>query len=693
MSRALATPTSRSTQDELDPAQREAVEHGQTPLAVIAGAGSGKTTMLAARVASLVLQGADPRRILLLSFSRRAAAEMARRAALALHRALGLDAAVPAPELPWCGTFHSIGARLLREHAANLGLAEDFSVVDRADAEELMAQVRTRLALHAAGKRFPLARTALAMLSRCVNSAEPLSRVIERHFPRCLGWEAELQRLFAAYTEAKQAQRVLDYDDLLLYWQQAVQEPAFARAMGGRFTHLLVDEYQDTNRLQAAILHALAPTGRGVTVVGDDAQAIYGFRAAEVENLLGFPAQFSPPARVLLLERNYRSTQPLLAAANAVIAQAQRRFAKTLWSDRPSSQRPQLVHVQDEAAQASWVAEAVLRQREQGTPLVRQAVLFRTAQHSAALELELMRRRIPFVKFGGLRFLEAAHVKDAVSLLRWSANPRCRLAGSRVLRLVAGIGPGTTLKLLDAMDASADPGALLLAWTPPARSAIDWAALREVLARLLPRQAPWPAQLEPALAWLQAQLPRLYGEDAPVRALDLQQLARLAQGCRSRDHFLTEMALDPPEASSDEAGPPQRDEDYLILSTIHSAKGREWHAVHVLNVVDGCMPSDLATGSAAEIDEERRLLYVAMTRARERLHLLVPQRFYATEQRALGGRHVYAARSRFIPTELEALFEQLAPQQATDEPGLPAADALPKLDLAARLRARAGLPD
>jgi DNA helicase-2/ATP-dependent DNA helicase PcrA len=351
------------------------------------------------------------------------------------------------------------------------------------------------------------------------------------------------------------------------------------------------------------------------------------------------------------------------------------------------------VHVQVEAAQASWVAEAVLRQREQGTPLVRQAVLFRTAQHSAALELELMRRRIPFVKFGGLRFLEAAHVKDAVSLLRWSANPRCRLAGSRVLRLVAGIGPGTTLKLLDAMDASADPGALLLAWTPPARSAIDWAALREVLARLLPRQAPWPAQLEPALAWLQAQLPRLYGEDAPVRALDLQQLARLAQGCRSRDHFLTEMALDPPEASSDEAGPPQRDEDYLILSTIHSAKGREWHAVHVLNVVDGCMPSDLATGSAAEIDEERRLLYVAMTRARERLHLLVPQRFYATEQRALGGRHVYAARSRFIPTELEALFEQLAPQQATDEPGLPAADALPKLDLAARLRARAGLPD
>lgn len=676
--------------DALDPAQRAAVEHGHTPLLVVAGAGSGKTTMLAARLARLVLDGADPRRVLLLSFSRRAAAAMARRAAQRLHSALGLRAGTPAPELPWCGTFHSVGARLLREHAVALGLSEDFSVVDRSDAEELMALARTRLGLHTAGRRFPLARTALAILSRTVNSAQPLAPLLLQHYPWCVEWEGELQRLFAAYTEAKQAQRVLDFDDLLLYWQQAVREPAFARAIGRRFTHVLVDEYQDTNRLQAAILLALKPDGCGVTVVGDDAQAIYGFRAAEVGNLLDFPQAFTPPAQVLLLQRNYRSTQPLLAAANAVIAQAGSRFAKIMCSDRPSSHKPQLVQVGDEAEQATWVADTVLAEREQGTRLTRQAVLFRTAQHSAALELELARRRIPFVKFGGLRFLEAAHIKDAVSLLRWTHNLRCRLAGFRVLRLASGLGPGTAMKLLDAMDASADPAALLQGWPPPARAAIDWAGLRDALQSLLPRDAPWPAQIRPAIAWLQAQLPRLYGDDAAVRSVDLTQLERLAGGYRSRTHFLTELALDPPEASSDEAGPPHRDEDYLILSTIHSAKGREWHSVHVLNVVDGCMPSDLASGSAAEVDEERRLLYVAMTRARERLHLLVPQRFYATEQRALGSRHLYAARSRFIASELEPLFELVGPRAPRgDDDG--EADALPPLDLAARLRASGGL--
>ncbi|MBK9362378.1 MAG: ATP-dependent helicase [Rubrivivax sp.] len=682
---ALASPF-----DALNPEQRTAVMHGDGPLLVVAGAGSGKTMMLAARLARLVLDGADPRRILLLSFSRRAAAEMERRAGRVLHQALGLRSTLRPPELPWCGTFHSVAARLLREHADSLGLCEDFSVIDRSDAEELLALVRTRLGLHDSERRFPLARTALAMLSRTLNSAQPLGQVLAAHYPWCAEWQPELERLFAAYTEAKQTQRVLDYDDLLLYWQLAVQEPAIARAMGARFDHVLVDEYQDTNRLQALILHALKPDGRGVTVVGDDAQAIYGFRAADVDNLLEFPQRFTPPARMLMLERNYRSTQPLLAAANAVIAQASRRFAKTLWSDKASSHKPQLVHVADEADQARWVADAVLRQREEGTKLTQQAVLFRTSHHSAALELELARRRIPFVKFGGLRFLEAAHVKDAVSLLRWTHNLRCRLAGFRVARLASGIGPAAAMQLLDAMDASADPGAALLAWQPPPRARADWADLRETLALLMQRDTPWPAAIAPAITWLQAQLPRLHGDDAPVRSADLAQLARLAAGYRGREHFLTELTLDPPEASSDEAGAPHRDEDYLILSTIHSAKGQEWHSVHVLNVVDGCMPADLATGSAAEIDEERRLLYVAMTRAQERLHLLLPQRFHVTQQRAWGSRHLYAARSRFIPSALDGLFDHVAPQapSADGDAGAP----LPRIDLAARLKARGGLP-
>lgn len=685
-----ATAPAAAVFDTLNDEQRAAVMHDNSPLLVVAGAGSGKTLMLAARVARLVLDGADPQRILLLSFSRRAAAELGRRAGRLLHQALRLRSTTPAPELPWAGTFHGVGARLLREYAAPLGLSPDFSVLDRGDSEDLLAEVRTRLGLHDSHDRFPLARTALAVLSRALNSQQPLAAVLTRHFPWCAHAQAGLEQLFAGYTQAKQAQQVLDYDDLLLLWHLALQEPAIAAAMAARFDHVLVDEMQDTNRLQAGILHALAPLGRGVTVVGDDAQAIYAFRAAEVGNMLGFPQRFTPPATVRLLQRSYRSTQPILAAANAVIALAGQRFAKTLWSDKASSHRPQLVAVEDEAAQARWVADEVLRQREQGTPLVRQAVLFRTSHHSAALELELARRHIPFVKFGGLRFLEAAHVKDAVSLLRWTHNPRCRLAGFRVARLVAGIGPGTALKLLDAMDASADPVAALRSWAPPARAATEWATLMQACQPLLARRLAWPALLQPVLAWLREQLPRLYGDDARVRALDLDQLQHLAAGHGSCEAFLTELTLDPPAASSDESGPPHRDEDYLILSTLHSAKGQEWDAVHILNVVDGCLPADLATGDADEIDEERRLLYVGMTRAREQLHLLVPQRFHITQQRHLGGRHLYAARSRFIPPALEGLFDPVAAPAPPS--GSAGTTALPPLDLLARLRQHGGLP-
>jgi hypothetical protein len=468
----VSAPARRQVTELLNTEQQAAVLHGDTPLLVVAGAGSGKTMMLAARVARLVLDGADPRRILLMTFSRRAAAELERRAGRLLHQALGLRGSLAPPDLPWAGTFHSVAARLLRDHAAQLGLAPDFSVVDRSDAEELLAQLRTRLDLHDSERRFPLARTCMAILSRTLNSAQPLAEVLASHYPWCAEWQADLDRLFSAYTQAKQAQRVLDYDDLLLYWHLALQEAPVARAMGARFDHVLVDEFQDTNRLQAGILHALKPDGRGVTVVGDDAQSIYAFRAAEVGNMLGFPQRFSPAAAVLSLQRNYRSTQPLLAAANAVIAQASQRFAKTLWSDKASLHKPQLVHVHDEADQARWVADEVLRQREEGTRLTQQAVLFRTSQHSAALELELARRGIPFVKFGGLRFLEAAHIKDAVSLLRWTHNLRCRLAGFRVARLVNGIGPAAALQLLDCDGRQRRPGAGVARLGPaPARPA------------------------------------------------------------------------------------------------------------------------------------------------------------------------------------------------------------------------------
>ncbi|WP_162520815.1 ATP-dependent helicase [Pseudaquabacterium pictum] len=655
---------------DLNPQQLAAVQQGDAPLLVLAGAGTGKTATLAARVAALVLAGVDPHRLLLLTFSRRAAQSMAQRAGRRLHQALGLRATQAPPVLPWAGTFHAIGARLLREYATQIGLPDHFSIIDRGDAQDLMALQRQALGLAAAHSRFPMAATCLAICSRTLNSQQPLAQVLADHFAWCSAWEAELKVLFRAFAAAKAAQQLLDYDDLLLAWLQVLADDGLAAHIGARFDAVLVDEYQDTNRLQAAILQRLKPDGRGLTVVGDDAQSIYRFRAAEVGNILGFAQQFGPQARTVLLERNYRSSQPILDASNAVIAQAADRHAKTLWTHRTTGPRPQLVTVADELAQARWVADAVLARREEGVVLKQQAVLFRTGSHSAALELELARRQIPFVKYGGLKFLEAAHIKDLLSLLRWGQNPRCMLAAWRAAQLVPGLGPRGARRLVDALTAADDPRAALAAFLPPPAARADWPALARLVQQLQAADSPWPAELDAVRAWYTPHLERLHGDSAALRQLDLDQLQRLAALQPSRERFLTELTLDPPEATSDEAGVPHQDEDYLILSTIHAAKGQEWDAVTVLNVIDGCMPADMATGSAAAVAEERRLLYVAMTRARHHLALMVPLRFHVTQQHRLGDRHLYGGLSRFIPPAVAAWFDRV-----TDGPAAP--DAAP----------------
>ena len=678
----------------LNDEQRAAVEHGigahatAAALLVIAGAGSGKTMTLAARVARLVLAGADPQRILLLTFSRRAAQEMERRVGRVLHQALGFASTQRAPTLGWAGTFHSVGARLLRAYAGRIGLSESFTVHDRADAEDLMGLARHELELAQAKHRFPLKGTCLAIYSRVMNSQAPLATVLQERYPWCAQWETQLKQLFRAYVVQKQQQHVLDYDDLLVYWSQMMADADLARHVGARFDHVLIDEYQDTNRLQAAIVLALKPDGRGVTVVGDDAQAIYSFRAAEVRNILDFAQQYSPPARVVTLERNYRSTQAILDASNAVIALASERFTKRLWTDRVSSGRPELVTVNDEATQAQWVADRVLQHRESGIALKSQAVLFRASHHSAALELELTRRNIPFVKYGGLKFLEAAHVKDVLSVLRWAENPRCRLAAARVVQMVPGIGSASVKRLLAAIETAADALAALHEFKPPPAASTEWKSMLEAYDTLRNAKASWPADMEVVNRWYLPQLQRMH-DDAPVRQADLTQLARIAAGYPSRERFLTELTLDPPAATSDESGPGGKDEDYLILSTIHSAKGQEWHAVFVLNVVDGCIPSDMATGSLAEVEEERRLLYVAMTRAKQHLHLLVPQRFYVHQQSAFGDRHVYASLTRFIPPDTAACFDTVVPSPDEDAQ---AATPLPAstIDVSARVRSMWG---
>jgi DNA helicase-2/ATP-dependent DNA helicase PcrA len=681
----------------LNPAQREAATHGEVtkpggvraaPLLVVAGAGTGKTSTLAHRVAHLLLSGVAPERLLLLTFSRRAALEMTRRAQHVVGEAMAAarsGSGSPATlRLPWSGTFHAIGNRLIRSHAHRLGLDPSFSVLDRADAADLMDAVRHRLGLSKTERRFPRKDTCLGIYSHRVNTQQPLRHTLETAYPWCLQWEEEITALCRAYVEEKLAQQALDYDDLLLYWQIMMRDPALAAAIGGRFDHVLVDEYQDTNALQAEILMRLKPDGHGVTVVGDDAQAIYSFRGATVENILEFPERFSPPARVVVLEENYRSTQHVLDAANAVIADGGRQYRKFLRSTRGSGPRPRYVTVQDDQAQAGYVVERVLECRERGVELRRQAVLFRNADHSDVLELELMRRNIPYVKYGGLKFLEAAHVKDLLAVLRWADNPRNRIAAFRVLQLLPGMGPANSQRACEAFEAAGFRWTALAAQPVPPATREHWPGFVALMAGLGDAAAAWDGQVTRVRAWYEPQLERLY-EAAQARRGDLEQLERLATQYPTREAFVTELTLDPPQASGDLAGEPLLDEDYLVLSTVHSAKGQEWEAVHVLNVTDGSFPSEFAAGRPELLEEERRLLYVAMTRARQELHLIAPVRFYVTQQSRVGDRYVHGARSRFLT---EAVFERFERCAWPDGPqvGEPVAAEGARVDVAEQLR-------
>ena len=556
--------------------------------------------------------------------------------------------------LPWSGTFHSIANRLIRRYSAKLGLSANFSVLDRGDAADLMDLVRFELGFSKSERRFPRKDTCLAIYSHRVNTQGALADTLTACFPWCAEWEAELTRLYRAYVERKLANQALDYDDLLLYWHAMLGDERLAREIGAGFDHILVDEYQDTNVLQAEILRRLRPDGRGLTVVGDDAQAIYSFRAATVENIRTFAATYG--AATVNLEDNYRSTQPILDAANALIG-------KQLRSVKGTGAKPRYVSVADDAAQAGYVVTQVLAHREEGTPLRRQAVLFRSSHHSDVLELELVRRNIPYVKYGGLKFLEAAHVKDLLALLRWADNPKNRIAAFRALQLLPGVGPATAQHAYTRFEIGG--------W--PSLAPLD-AALAELLGSLAQPEAQWAGQVARVREWYEPHLERIY-EQAQVRGADLVQLERLAGNFASRETFLTELALDPPAATGDLAGAPQLDEDYLVLSTVHSAKGQEWDAVYVLNVSDGSFPSEFATGSAALIEEERRLLYVAMTRAKRELDLIAPLKYYVTQQSRMGDRHVYGAKSRFLTKAVMACLDERA------------WDAEPALDVGTRLRA------
>ncbi|MCH7789156.1 MAG: ATP-dependent helicase [Acidobacteria bacterium] len=631
----------------LNQAQRSAVCHGDDPLLIIAGAGTGKTRTLAHRVARLIDDGASPDRILLLTFTRRAAAEMTSRVG-------GLLDASAARHL-WSGTFHSVANRLLRCFSANAGLSPDFTVMDPADAADLLGALRSQLDLPVTQKRFPRKETTLAIWSRLVNRQMPLSDILENDFPWCSAHEDALRELFIAYTDRKRSLRVLDFDDLLLHARALAAAPDAGAGVRAKFDHVLVDEYQDTNALQVDFVEALLSNGHGLTVVGDDAQAIYGFRGAEVTHLWEFTDRFEGASRVVL-DENYRSTTEILAVANEVVAASETLLPKQLRAVRGDGVTPVLVTCDDEADEAVAVCDRILDLREQDVDLRDQAVLFRAGHHSEALELELARRDIPFVKYGGLAYLESAHVKDLVAMLRLAENPLDELAWHRTLSLFPGVGPVRLRLLLDHLGFGSDteeiePAAVRAAlgddeiWSPKV-SLEAFAMFQTALAHCWSMPAPPVAeQIEQFVDVCELLFVHRY-DNATDRLADLTHLARTADD-RPRNEFLTELTLEPPSATSELAGAPHLDDDWLTLSTVHSAKGAEWSAVHLIHAADGNFPSDMALTDADGLEEERRLLYVALTRAKDTLAVSFPLRYHVTKSLS-DRRHVYAQLSRFI---------------------------------------------
>jgi DNA helicase II / ATP-dependent DNA helicase PcrA len=651
--------------DLLNAQQQAAVEHTGSPLLIVAGAGTGKTKTLAARVCRILDDGSDPNRVLLLTFTRRAAAEMLGRVA-----AVSTDRA--ASQI-FGGTFHSAASRLLRTYGQSLGLPGRFTVLDQSDSTDLMGVIRTEEGLGEGVKRFPRRETVAGIYSRMVSTQCRLDDVLEADYPWCGEHAEALRSIYGAYTARKREHSVLDYDDLLLFWRGLTASGA-GDSVRELFDHILIDEYQDTNTIQADIVRGMCRPDTDLCAVGDDAQAIYGFRAATVANMWEFADQFDGATQVTL-EQNYRSTMPILAVANGVLAQSDEHFRKELWSDRRGGVAPVLRTHYDEAAQSRSVAAAVLDARERGVDLRAQAVLFRAGHHSAGLEIELTRRDIPFVKYGGLKYLESGHVKDLLALLRILDNPADQLAWHRVLATLDGVGPATVRKVCDDIGLGPENDMALArflagAGTLPTAAAEQASELRTALAQChgaTEHDAPSPAQqVERLRSFCALVFPNRY-DNAAARLADIDELAATATSYASRDRFLIELTLDPPGKTSDRAGPPHLDDDWMTLSTVHSAKGLEWSSVHIIHAADGNFPSDMAMGDKDSVAEELRLTYVALTRAKDELTVHFPLRFHV-HRHATDDRHIYAQVSRFIEPVRHLFDEEQTPARTLPLP-------------------------
>ncbi|MDT4911683.1 MAG: ATP-dependent helicase UvrD/PcrA [Pseudonocardiales bacterium] len=658
--------------DGLDDAQLAAAEHGAGPLVIVAGAGTGKTRTLTARVARLLESGVAPERVLLLTFTRRAAASMTSRAA-----ALCGDA--DAGRRLWGGTFHAVAHRLVAEHAAHLGLSA-VTVLDPGDVVDLLDLLREEHGLTGGEMRMPTSQALADVYSRAVNTGRPARDVMDTEFPWCVDHADAIVGLFRAFVARKRRRGLLDFDDLLLCWRALLTDPLVGARLQARWDWVLVDEYQDVNRVQVDIVTALRPAGVGLTVVGDDAQAIYGFRGASGDHLHHLHEALSD-STLVRLQRNFRSTQPVLDLANVIRpGGGDMRLRLTADRDAPAP-KPLLVTCPDADGEARTVAEAILAAHQDGLALREQAVLMRSASHSRALEVELTLRNIPYVKYGGIRFTDTAHVRDLLAALRLADNPGDELAWYRLLcrhRAIGKASARTLVPLLVDADDAHDHAAVVAAAPPKART-----NLATTLAHLTTAQAA-TGSTETVEACLAAVRPlvRSHYVDWITRVDDVDRLAASAAARTDLAAFVAEMTLDPASSSADYANQPHRDEDYLILSTVHSAKGLEWTAVHLIHAVDGAFPSDMALGDDDGLAEEQRLFYVAVTRARDALSIYTPLRM-PTHPTSMHARHVLAKPSRFLTDDACAALETCAPvsgQRTATEPDVAARIEIPAME-------------
>ena len=679
--RITESPPARDLAAELNPEQAAAATHGDGPLLIIAGAGTGKTRTLVYRVAHLIERGVRPDRILLLTFTRRAAQEMLTRA----ERLVGATS-----RKVHGGTFHATAHRLLRRYGAAAGLARDFTIMDQADSADLMQLSRSHLGYAQKSKRFPKKETLHYVYSRHINTGLSVDDIIRDDYPQFIEYLEDFGKIFGDYTRRKQERNLVDYDDLLLFWALILESsPELGGKIAGLYDHVLVDEYQDTNVLQARILKGMCRTHANITVVGDDAQSIYSFRGANFRNILGFPQQFAG-AKVVTLEQNYRSTPEILDATNTMISRASERFTKNLWTRRGGGERPWLVAAQDEQQQTQFVVDRILELHEEGIPLREIAVLFRAGYMSADLEIELTNRKIPFEKWGGLKFLEAAHVKDVLAFLRILENPRDEVSWYRILLLLPGIGDATARSAIESMASAAWESAAFGRYAPPPRARGAHTALVSLLDELRSGASADQAKVAADISRVRLLYDNILREKydrAEPRIADLDQLQVIAAGYPDRATFLSALALEPPQATQDLPGASSKeDDDCLVLSTAHSAKGKEWDSVFVIWAVDGWFPSARCLNSEEETDEERRLMYVAMTRAKNYLSVTYPLNAYSTRR---GAEYTLDQLSRFIDRGVREKMERIAvgaPQPRKEIERVMA----PLLDLRSLLRSRFG---